>query len=447
MGTGTEAVSDSVGSWPSTYQVHLVGEGDVWRRLAQTSVNASFNSALENSTSASAVMLRDVVGNARAAAALAEKWSAVGPMFSQLSGPSADRVWEAMFPGLLVQVVLRFKQLNGLKALDETQTVAAAMESVQVVMNQRMPGTPTSGTLMTKYGIVTDRAMRCESNAIPQDWVRVGGVPAVTEGQRTFDLVAPIAGRYRMTPAQVAFVRLRYGMGPQPVTGDGFERLFKDYLILASQASIAASRGNGTSSIATLTASGPNGTGWTSMRDVRALLDATVATGVAELDAVCPIQPSLFAETEEPNNTAEWSRFTRWTARINQLLDAKKCVIAANVPKAESFDSVWLEQHRVIFLQYKKYDSSVLRAYTLAAHLYKLGCRHWTCCLGNRVNNVAPNDVGTLFGQAYVNDNVNHKKTHVHREKLFHSLLKDSSQSRLGIVSGNSASSNTVTGI
>ena len=38
--------------------------------------------------------------------------------------------------------------------------------------------------------------------------------------------------------------------------------------------------------------------------------------------------------------------------------------------------------------------------------------------------------MGTLFGTAYVNDHVDHKTTHVQREKLFDALLKDSPQSR-----------------
>ena len=432
VGTGTEAVNDAVGSSPSTYNVHLVGEGDVWRDLPRTAVGRKFKLALRHSRSASAVMLRDVVGNARAAAVLARVWQEVKSIFKPLSGPSVDRVCEAMFPGFLLRVVLCFKDLNRLKHLNETQAVDAAMEAVQVVLSQSSPAVPARWKLMTRYGIVTDRAALLQARDIPKGWVRVPGAAAVTEGRKKFHLAAPTAGRYRMTPAQVAFVRLRYGMGPQPVTGEGFERLFQDYLILVTQASIAAAVTHRTTADGAMsTLKGRHGTGgWTSMHAIRALLDVTGATGVAELDAVCKMQPALFdVKKSAGKKMPRWKRFRSWAARVKKLLRAKKCIIAANSPKAESFDAVWLKRHMVIIFRFKRYVNSVLQSYALAAELHKLGCRHWTCCLGSRVKNVSPGDVGTLFGARYA-ALVNLKQTHVQREKLFRALLQDTSRSR-----------------
>ena len=408
VGTGTEAVNGDPGSLPSQYRVYLTDNGDVWKKMADDV--SAFSDALKNSTDASAGMLRDVLGNARCAAAL--KLLVEDPILVDLPHSVAKRVFTAMIPSLLLQVVLKFKSLNALEKLSEAEAVAA----IAVVMRRTLGPIPQANwSMLVKHGIVTDLASYLDASK-PTD----GSLPAHSRrgppSRRvyTYRLFAPKEGRYGMTAAQVAFVRLRYGMGPHPVTGDGFERLIKDYLIIATNVALAAPGPMKVGGVIQRHRSG-----WSDADAIVQALSVQKLAGVAQLDVGFRLQPALFARG---TGRATRRAFAKWRAMANRELRARKCVVVDNAPMAESFDVAWMVHRHLNLIQIKKYDNSRLQSYEAANELHKMGSRHWTSQLGREVAVIEAEDVRRKFGACYAQKHV--KGERVARQSLFNALLQ-----------------------
>ena len=393
VGTGTDVVDTSVGSEPATYSIVFLRSGEVWAGLT-AAIDADFHAALATDGDAAASMLRAVVGNSRAAAVLA---MALKPI--QTAANSTVATYRAMLPALLTKVTIGYKALNALAELNECACAVAALQALALVMSRTHAPMDDClrRQLLHRYGIVTDDAKYVEKGeTMPDGCVAIGG-EEVTERGRTFILVAPAGGRYSMSAAQVAFARLRYGVGSRPITGEGFDELIQDYII----ASLFASHTSGfardrvpttamtpTSAVA---ADDAMPTGWA---DATSLLELLLAhrNATGKPQAVSPFDVRLKVE---PGFDASGI-----AAEVQELLLQLDAVVANNLAKGHYADILFFLRQLLLLFQIKKLDRTLL-AYDAAAELYKMGCRQPVSVLGYLVRQVQQGAVSCTFGPRY----------------------------------------------
>ena len=438
VGTGTEVVAVDVGSDPSTCRVFTAVEGDVWPKLAEHhNVSPEFLEVLA-SGDADAAMLRDVVNNARAAALLLQHVSEVTARFQLAAygstdppkdkdagiAPVARRVFASHVRGLLLSVVLAFKALNSLCALSHEDSAHTALSAIGLVMSRtHEPLSNRDRLLLAKYGVITDLAVcQLEEKGVPDDHLFLD--QRITVGSVVYRLMAPKKGRYRMSAAQIAFARLRYGLGARPPTGEGFETLIEDYVIMTLYAALSRRYSADTSlGLPAPDASWPQG--WKSIdaliKIIRDVAQRIRINGIAQLDAYFKLQPD---KPDAKNKIVDSRKFKAWSSSAKGHIDDGRAVVMLNGAHATYFDAALLAASHLCSIRIKMCDNSTLQAHETSEELNKMGARDALVVRGHLANQVEPRDVATVFGSS-ASSYVNSQGDIVHPADLLAGLQQD----------------------
>jgi hypothetical protein len=357
-GTGIETSTLQPGSHPREYELHNPTADLTWRGITQVfiqpegSLTAVLVSAVEHPKSLQSRMAHDLVSNNGRAAALFLLQTQV--LATRIKGQTQPQgCVDALVENCARQAAVEYKAKSGLEQLDASQHFTCVAAALRATRTSQLPET-LRDTLLTKYGLLTDR-LRCTSSSATAKTV-------------TYELPRECLGqRFAMSRSQVIIAELLSNVWQRPAAGEGFEQAFADHLLWI----LAGTWPKNISSLGDFPPewepTAPQGPvaprGWITVADFAQTVWARpgAASSVTCRKCECPVEPQQSLHIVD--------EMTRGLAKGSDI-------IVVNADRSPFADLIVIgeSQSTVMLIQCKRYLTTSLGVPTVLEELAKMGC-------------------------------------------------------------------------